>query len=66
MRRSAKRQRERGGSSSEKVLTPGRVAPSKKRKASSGAPPEVTVKWVQMVPNAIDLEEELEAVSGLL
>jgi len=66
MRRSAKRQRVRGGSSSENVLTPRRAAPSKKRKASSGAPPEATAKRVQVVPNTIDLEEELEAASGLL
>ena len=31
-----------------------------------GAPPEVTAKQVRVVPNAIDLEEELEAASGLL
>jgi len=66
MRRSTTRQWVRGGNSSKIVLTPGRVAPSKKRKASSDAPPEVMTKWVRVVSHTINLEEELEAVSGLL
>ena len=44
----------------------GWAAPSKKRKVSADSPPVVTTKRVQVVPNAIDLEEELDITSGLL